>query len=311
MLRLSPPIRPSSDFLKCQLRRCSSGAAARLATKIGRPATDLQNQTRIDFLRAKALSVADMKTVASMVTSNPRVQVLDVTGNGFGADAVESLIAILRGCPSLETLAVGNNDLRAGTGDLVEAAASSGSLRSLSVPANAIAGGTCKAIGVALAGNPGLTSLDLSHNAFGPVGCAAVASGLASNRTLASLALASCSVRASGGQRLAEALRAGSVLRSLDLHECYIGADGLAALAAALQGNTTLQVLRLSDNNLAERSGLGSHELSAEEGLAALAALLTTNRTLRSVDLRHNGLDAAQQRALRLAKGEALKLDLV
>lgn len=252
-----------------------------------------------------------MKTAASLITSNPRVEVLDVTGNGFGADAVESLVAILRGCPNLDTLAVGNNDLRAGAGILVEAAASSGSLRSLSMPANAIAGGTCKAIGAALAANPGLTSLDLSHNAFGPKGGAALASGLASNRTLASLALASCSVRASGGQRLAEALRAGSVLRSLDLHECYVGADGLAALAAALQGNTTLQVLRLSDNNLAEKSGLGSHELSAEEGLAALAALLANNRTLRSVDLRYNGLDDAQQRALMLSKRERLQLDLI
>jgi len=114
-----------------------------------------------------------------------------------------------------------------------------------------------------------------------------------------------------GEWRLAEALRAGSILRSLDLHECYVGADGLAALAAALQGNTTLQVLRLSDNNLAEKSGLGSHELSAEEGLAALAALLAYNRTLRSVDLRYNGLDDAQQRALMLSKRETLQLDLI
>jgi hypothetical protein len=304
-------LRRSAGGMKWHMRRCSSDAAARLATKIGRPATHLQTEARIDFLRAKALSVADMKTIASLVTSNPRVEMLDVTGNGFGADAVESLVAILRGCSSLDTLVAGNNDLRTGAGHLVEAAAASGSLRSLSMPANAIGGGACKAIGAALAANPGLTSLDLSHNAFGPVGGAAVASGLASNTRLMSLALASCSVRASGGQRLAEAMRAGSALRSLDLHECYIGADGLAALAAALEANTTLQVLRLSDNNLAEKSGLGSHERSADEGLAALAALLSANRTLRSVDLRYNGLDDAQQKALMSAKGEALQLLLI
>eukprot|EP00965_Chrysotila_dentata_P141320 4670805-Pleurochrysis_carterae.AAC.5 len=288
------------------MRQCSSlptNATARIASKLGRPVTDLQTEARLDFLRAKALDVSDMRVIASLVASNTVVEHLDLTGNGFGADAIASLIEILRSCPSLQSLVVGNNNLRGGVSELAAAAAEHQGLLSLSLQANAIAGSACEALAAALATNPALQQLDLSFNAFGPVGGCAIARGLADNSTLTSLRFASCSVRAIGAKELSLALQgaSGDSLRHLDLHECYIGADGTAALSAVLASNTTLQTLVLSDNNIGERSGLGASELTATQGLSALHAALSSNTTLRMIDMRWNGLDAAEQSALEAA----------
>lgn len=290
------PLRPAP-------RALLSGAAERLANKIGRPVSDLQSEARLDFLRAKSLSAEDMLAVAALLAFNPAVEVIDLTGNGFGAEGVESLISILSACPNLRSLAAGNNNLRLGAADLATAAVAHGSLESLALSANAIPAKACESFAAALAA-PGarLLALDLSFNAFGPVGGAALARGLASNTTLATLRLASCSVRASGARALAQAL-GGSAIRVLDLHECHIGADGAAALAEALVSPASvLESLKISDNNIGEMSGLGSSELSADLATEALARALQSP-ALCSIDFRLNGLNAAQKR--RLSEGAA------
>ena len=65
-------------------------------------------------------------------------------------------------------------------------------------------------------------------------------------------------------------------------------------------------MLRLSDNNVAELSGLGaSNATSPEAGWRALASALLDNTTLEMLDLQFNGLGEAAQEVLMNAKAES------
>ncbi|EOD26293.1 hypothetical protein EMIHUDRAFT_443431 [Emiliania huxleyi CCMP1516] len=283
-------------------RFCSTAATSRLVSKIGRPTSALSTERSLDFLRAKGLDAEDLLLVSILVKTNAGVESIDVSGNGFGAGGAESLVAIVRSSPQLSKLDASQNNLRASAALLAEAAAAHGSLRSLAMSANAIGASACTAIAEALAaaaGGSGLAELNLSHNAFGRAG-----GGLAAVPGLSSLRLASCAVGAAGTTELAAALAAGSTLRRLDLHECHCGADGAAALAEALTSGVALVSLDLSDNNIGDKSGLGSSGVSADAAVEALARCLRSSASLRELDLRLNGFDAVHLEELAAAARE-------
>jgi Ran GTPase-activating protein (RanGAP) involved in mRNA processing and transport len=283
-------------------RGCSTSASflEKLSAKIGRPCADLRTVTHADFLSAKALNAKEIEVIAELLAANPAVELVDVDGNGFGAEGGAHVARLLRTAPSLRTLKLGSNNLRASVADIV-ATAEHTSLEMLSVEANAVNAKTCALIGDALS-SPAcpLREINLSYNAFGAAGGEALSRSLRGDSKLEALSLRSCSIRASGAAAIAEALSGATAapLHTLDLHECFIGADGAIAIGAMLGENRSLSTLVLSDNSL------GSDEGGAVAAARALGSGLLSNTMLRTLDIRLNRLppDAEEELQHAVAK---------
>ncbi|KAL1515158.1 hypothetical protein AB1Y20_004219 [Prymnesium parvum] len=170
---------------------------------------------------------------------NERVQHLDLSDNGLGADGVCSVLDALTqgGAPELRSLSLRRN--QAG----VEGAEGAAAL---------------------LCARPAhpLERLDLTANAIGDRGASAVARGLARNASLLSLILGDNEIDAEGAEQLASALKVNSRLAELSLEWNNIRAEGGRAVAEALQGQRSLHTLNLGWNGL------------MDEGVAAVAAAL-------------------------------------
>jgi len=236
---------------------------------------------------------SDMAALAELISSNKQLRSLNLTGNGFGADGAVYLSEILRMCPTLHCLILGNNNLRAGVEKFADALWES-QLEELSLTANALGARACQIASTAAPST--LISLDLSHNAFGPVGGAAVAKMLAANTSLRSLDLSLCGIARSGATSVAGALsgNTASVLRELNLQKNFIGPDGAEAVAAMLSTNRTLATLNLSDNRILEGQDT--------KGVTALAKALFENTTIVGLNLEYNDINGAGKAALLEAK---------
>ena len=274
-------------------RRLSLSQA--LSAKIG--LVDLRNSMTVD-LRGKGLSASDVDAIAGELAENCALDQLDVAHNGFGGDGAGAMAKVVRECPTLTSLCVDSNNLRAAAAELGEAVAAHPSLRFLGIAANVIGPTATKAIASAVASSPSLETLDFSANAFGPIGGRALAEALensAQSSKLRRLDLTACGVGPIGAMALAEALSAHS-LASIDMTTNFIGPDGLAAFAAMLRTNTSLEELSLSDNAIGE---LGNRDTGTCG--SALAAALEVNSSLRVLDLTYNALSPAAMELLRAA----------
>jgi Ran GTPase-activating protein (RanGAP) involved in mRNA processing and transport len=290
------------------VRRLTS-LSPHLWSKIGQ--IDLQKTTSVD-LCGKGLRATEMDAIALELSENTQLQRLDLTANGFGGDGAPAVSQIVRSCPTLEVLALGNNNLRAGVVTLAEALATHERLRVLHIQANVVGPSSVKTLATAIASAPGLEDLDLSSNAFGPVGGVAIAEALASSASASSLErldLTACAVGMRGAVAIAQALSGEGVahrLRSIEMTTNFIGPDGLSAFATMLMGNTTLEELSLSDNAIGE---LGDRDTGTCG--QALAAALEMNQSLRVLDLTFNNLSAAATQALVAASARrAVPLEL-
>lgn len=260
-----------------------------LWAKIGR--VDLRGSTSVD-LRGKGLSASDVDAIAGELAENGELDQLDLAHNGFGGDGAGAVAKVVRACPTLTSLCVDSNNLRAAAAEVGEAVASHSSMRTLRISANVIGPSATKAFAGAVATSPSLETLDFSANAFGPIGGRALAEALSSSAKtskLRRLDLTACGVGPSGAVALAEALTDDAhKLESIEMTTNFIGPEGLAAFAAMLRTNSTLEELSLSDNAIGE---LGNRD----EGTcgSALAAALEVNSTLRVLDLTYNALSPA------------------
>ena len=123
------------ENVRLEGRMLGPGHARRLSTlsehlwaKIGR--ADLRNSVSVD-LRGKGLTASDMDAIAVELAANQELESLDLAHNGFGADGAGAVANILRACPTLASLIVDSNSLRAGAAEVAEPLAAHGALRKL------------------------------------------------------------------------------------------------------------------------------------------------------------------------------------
>jgi len=291
------PLRPS---LAKSVRWCAT-LLTRISSKISRPASDLRTAAHFE-LRGRAITAEDMRGIASLLIGNKQLESLDLAANGFGEDGANACADILSACPTLTTLILDNNNIRAGVAVLSEKVAVHTGVRNLSLAANVIGPRASIAVADALAANTSLEQCSLASNAFGYKGGVAVGEALmrsAGTSKLQSLDLSACGVAVEGAVGLADALsgESGHRLSSIDMQTNFVGPEGVAAFAAMLATNTTLQVLSLSDNNIGQ---LGDRQTGTCG--QALADALAVNTTLRVLDLTYNGLSQAATETLIAAK---------
>jgi len=267
----------------------------RLSSVLGKPADFLKTERNIRLSKTELahsqLTPDDVELIAVLVASNPNVESLDLTGNGFGTAGAVALGRLVSLNRSLVALQLGQNNLRAGVEQLGLVLAENATLHHLDVSANAVNAAACSSLGTSLATNSALLSLDLSWNPFGVKGGEAAAALLEANGTLKSLNLAGCAIRADGTVAVAAAMEVNATLRHLDLKETFISTDGARALAGMLQRNATLTSLHLGSNGPLER-----------ESWLALADAIEANQTLHTLEMQNNGLGDEAKGALRSAK---------
>ncbi|KAL1529762.1 hypothetical protein AB1Y20_000698 [Prymnesium parvum] len=284
-------------MLRWQLRRLSTFAHGALASKLGRPLSDLQTSSQLS-LRAKdlahgTLSAGEMKLLVLLLEANPALRTLDLTGHGMGSASAADVARLLRGCHALQALHLGNNNLRAGVVEIADALQENATLLEMHLPAYSIGPDACQHIALALETNRALQTLDLSDNAFGPKGGSSLARALRTNSSVRSLHLRTASIRVQGACDMADALKKNTRLCELGLQENFMGAEGVSAMAQMLHYNSTLHSLDLSNNGISVGSSSGTAST-----ITALAEALMTNTTLQILDLQLNGLDVDSKQEL-------------
>ena len=167
------PLRPS---LAKSVRWCAT-LLTRISSKISRPASDLRTAAHFE-LRGRAITAEDMRGIASLLIGNKQLESLDLAANGFGEDGANACADILSACPTLTTLILDNNNIRAGVAVLSEKVAVHTGVRNLSLAANVIGPRASIAVADALAANTSLEQCSLASNAFGYKGGVAVGEAL-------------------------------------------------------------------------------------------------------------------------------------
>ncbi len=202
--------------------------------------------------------------------------------------AVCALARALKVNNRLETLALGNTNMRAAGAQAIGSALAQNS--SLHLGDSEIDEEGAKGLAQGMLVNRSVTDLELARNRIGDGGATVMASVIKGNETLTELGLSNNEMGEMGMKALGNALRSNSTLQNLSLSDNPIGAAA-QHMAEALACNKGLEELLLN------RIGLTG------QGLMPLASSLTANCTLTAIDLRGNALGHIGAQGL----GEGLK----
>jgi Ran GTPase-activating protein (RanGAP) involved in mRNA processing and transport len=214
------------------------------------------------------------QALGSMLSTNRRLELLDLSGVYPGAAAMEAIAQAMRGNVGLGTLNLDGNALGFdAVQGLLAGLHKNRTLTALSlsrcVPGDAVA----PELVSLFEHNDALRRLDLGHNAItGPV-AACLARSLQDGRHLVALALPGNPIGSEGALAIGDLLASDTMLTSLDLSDCSIGDDGLLGLAQGLRRNTVLRHLNLALNPDLTAVGIGAlaSALKAHPGIASLS----------------------------------------
>lgn len=220
-------------------------------------------------LGGKRLDDLDAVVVSTLIATNGKLQVLDLSGSAVGAVGCAALARALacEGCLLTQLdlrgkamlgeegkLAIGAallNPHSARVGCLAcDAFALGPNTAALDLPGASLSDADISLLAGVLHHNDALLSLDLSNNKMGAAACSALCTAISRNEALIELDVYGNDLGDDGARMLSDALKNNQTLTALALGLNAMSAEGVRRVCHALESNPSLVALSL-ENNLA------------------------------------------------------------